>query len=525
MKVIILGIDGGTWDILGPACDKGLMPNLNRFRTEGAWGVLHSTHPPITPPAWTTLMTGMNPGHHGVLGFFEYDLNKNATTNVNSSNIKNETLWQKLARHGKKVVVVGVPMTYPPLEVDGILVSGFETPSIDSQFTYPASFQKEILKEIPDLQFSPPFTRKQKKQVKTFGKYLDWLRENSHHMLKIYKMGIAKVPWTVSMIMLKSFDELVHHFCKILDFSWDTGSDPRTTVISRYFKELDEIIGEILTIAKDNQATVLAVSDHGGEVKQATIYVNKILTELGYLKLVNQRSLLCRKFHRRLKKLNPFSKSSHHRNPDDRMKSIDIASSRALVAGIGVYANLYLLGKLQSDGQRSEQPTEELLKELRIKMLNIMAPDGKKLFRMITTPTEIYGPDIKHGNLPDLMIAPREGYSMNARINNPKTIDFARKGSLSGDHSFNGMFGALGPTIEAKKEITANIADITPTVLAMLNLPVTRDMDGKTVENAFKSPLQVDYENPVDSGTAQPYSYSDAEKAEINSRLENLGYL
>jgi len=76
MRVMIIGIDGGTWDILGPACDKGLMPNLNRFRNEGVYGTLKSTHPPITPPAWTTLMTGMNPGHHGIGGFFEYDPDK-----------------------------------------------------------------------------------------------------------------------------------------------------------------------------------------------------------------------------------------------------------------------------------------------------------------------------------------------------------------------------------------------------------------------------------------------------------------
>ncbi|MFA5422261.1 MAG: alkaline phosphatase family protein [Phycisphaerae bacterium] len=516
MRVMIIGIDGGTWDILGPACDKGLMPNLNRFRNEGVYGTLKSTHPPITPPAWTTLMTGMNPGHHGIGGFFEYDPDKKVTKNINSTNIRNETLWHKLARHGKKVVVVGVPMTYPPFEVDGILVSGFETPSTACQFTYPPSFRDEILKEIPQLEFMPPFTRKEKRDVKNFPRYLDWLRDNAEHMLKIFKMGLQKTPWTVSMIVLKSFDELVHHFCRLLDFASDTSNDSRDKQIERYFKELDEAIGELLKLAEQNKAAALIVSDHGGETKTATIYINNILKKLGFLKAIPKWKALFESFK---------TSEGLNSNPDDRLKIIDYDSTKAFVAGVGIYANLYINKSCKHFDKNYAKEKEDLITELRQNLMKINAADGEKLFTSVIKPTEVYGRDINEEGLPDIMIVPRKGYSINARLDKNKVIEFTGKKSLSGDHSINGMIAMMGSGIATRKKIEADIADITPTILAMLNLPVTNDIDGKIIEVAFTIPLNVKFESPARTTMMGSYSYSKEEQEKINSRLADLGYI
>ncbi len=524
MRVLIIGIDGGTWDVLGPACDRGLMPNLNRFRTEGAWGVLNSTHPPITPAAWTTLMTGMNPGHHGVPGFFDYDLDKKQTSLTNSSSIRKETLWQKLARHGNKVVVVGVPMTYPPLKVNGILVSGLGTPSTRCRFSHPPEFQEEVLKQIPEFVFSAPFTRKGLRKVRNFAKYLEWHRKSSHHMVEILRMGMARVPWTVSMVVLRSFDEMMHHFWKLLDFSWDTSSDPRDGLISRYFKELDEVIGMLLKLAEDNQAAVFTVSDHGGAAKLGTIYPNKILRNLGYLKLIPRHRLLWQQIRHKFRRLNPFDHTPRH-NPDDRVESIDFASSQAVVTGVKSYADLYVQDVTAAAGQDSEKTKTTLINELRQKLLQVKMPDGKPLFKMAATPHELYGELEEGGHFPDLMIAPRDGYTLHALATSKESVKMAPKDSLSGDHSPNGMIGATGPQFASKREMTANIADIAPTILAMLGLPVTKDMDGEIIQDAFRTPLSVNYEDPADTKAAESYRYSDAEQDEINSRLANLGYL
>ena len=74
-KVFVLGLDGATWDILGPLADAGDLPNLARLRERGASGVLRSVFPPLSPVAWTGVMTGKNPGKHGVFEFLEFDHN------------------------------------------------------------------------------------------------------------------------------------------------------------------------------------------------------------------------------------------------------------------------------------------------------------------------------------------------------------------------------------------------------------------------------------------------------------------
>ena len=114
MKVLVLGLDGATWDILNPLISEGHLPNLARLRETGAAGSLDSIFPPLSPVAWTGVMTGKNSGKHGVFEFLEYGHDP-LKARVNSSrSIQAELLWEIAGRHGKKTVAGGVPMSYPP---------------------------------------------------------------------------------------------------------------------------------------------------------------------------------------------------------------------------------------------------------------------------------------------------------------------------------------------------------------------------------------------------------------------------
>ena len=117
MKVLVLGLDGATWDILNPLISEGHLPNLARLRETGAAGSLDSIFPPLSPVAWTGVMTGKNSGKHGVFEFLEYGHDP-LKARVNSSrSIQAELLWEIAGRHGKKTVAGGVPMSYPPRPV------------------------------------------------------------------------------------------------------------------------------------------------------------------------------------------------------------------------------------------------------------------------------------------------------------------------------------------------------------------------------------------------------------------------
>ena len=127
-RLLIIGLDGATFDVLDPLMEDGRMPNLKRFIAGGTAGVLYSTQPPITPAAWTTFMTGKGPGRHKILDFEKYDATKHKLTFNSTYQIGEKTIWELLSEKGLRVGSISVPMTFPPKPINGFMISGFETP-------------------------------------------------------------------------------------------------------------------------------------------------------------------------------------------------------------------------------------------------------------------------------------------------------------------------------------------------------------------------------------------------------------
>ena len=143
-KVVILG-----WDCVPPKLafhdliDK--MPNLKKLLQHSIYGPLRTIKPPITIPAWMCMMTGCDPGQLGLYGFrHRKPGNYERIWVPNSTTIKIPKIWDIIGNSGGRVIVVGIPPTYPPQEVDGIVISGFITPDTNHTYTYPESFKDTI---------------------------------------------------------------------------------------------------------------------------------------------------------------------------------------------------------------------------------------------------------------------------------------------------------------------------------------------------------------------------------------------
>ena len=136
-RVLVVGLDGGTFDILKPQMQAGAMPALQRLMAGGGHGILRSTLPPITGPAWRTFATGCNPGKHGVIDFVEFDRRTRRVRVKDVSSVPVPTFWDELGRQGKRVGIMGVPMTYPPRPVNGFLLTGLMTPPGTDRFSFP----------------------------------------------------------------------------------------------------------------------------------------------------------------------------------------------------------------------------------------------------------------------------------------------------------------------------------------------------------------------------------------------------
>ena len=150
-RVVILGLDGATFTLLDPLL-LGRLPNLGLLMREGVHGPLRSTIHPLTPAAWTSAVTGLNPGKHGIFDFRRRRPGSYALEPVNARRRDGAPLWSLLSDMGRRVGVFNVPMTYPPEPVNGFMVSGMDTPGTDSSFVYPAALRSLLLQAVPGYQ-------------------------------------------------------------------------------------------------------------------------------------------------------------------------------------------------------------------------------------------------------------------------------------------------------------------------------------------------------------------------------------
>src|SRR4030042_6947088 len=136
-RVIVMGLDGATFDLILPWVEQGYLPTFKRLMKEGAWGELESTTPPLTGPAWSSFITGKNPGRHGIYDFVKRNPQGYQWQTINATHRDGMSLWRLLSDHGRKVVVFNVPVTYPPEAVNGVMISGDLPPRKAPDFIFP----------------------------------------------------------------------------------------------------------------------------------------------------------------------------------------------------------------------------------------------------------------------------------------------------------------------------------------------------------------------------------------------------
>ena len=266
------------------------MPRLAEAVKSGAAGALHSTVPPITPAAWTTFLTGKQPGSHGIIDFERYDPVSNKLE-FNSTRCLDRVrnLWQILSARGLKVGSINVPMTYPPIKVNGFMLSGFETPGPQSEFAYPPDLKPRILERWPDPTLRTKWRRKTFGGDALFAENVDYMTRSFHQGTAMTKWCGDEYGWDVLMVVLKLVDNLQHKAWKYLDPRWSERNPRRRDLARQAFNELDVAVGELLDYAAAHEAAVLMVSDHGHGSLEGKVQPNLLLERWGYLVLRGRR--------------------------------------------------------------------------------------------------------------------------------------------------------------------------------------------------------------------------------------------
>jgi len=539
-RVLIIGLDGATWDVLNPLMAEGLMPRLREAVEAGASGILRSTTPPITPAAWTTFLTGIQPGNHGILDFERYDVHTNKLE-LNSTRCLDHVrnIWQILGDLGFSVGSVNVPMTYPPIPIKGFLVSGFETPGPDRDFVHPASLKKELLARWPDPTVRKSWKRKRFRGVAQFEKNVAYASRSFHQGAAMTKWLGDRHGWDVLMVVLKLVDNLQHKTWKYLDPRWAHRDSKRAEITKRSFSEADRAVGELVDYARRHDATVLMVSDHGHGSLDGKVQPNLLLQRWGYLALEGGGAQFLTRgrylIDRALGRTRKFARQGDVLHD----LAVDFSRTKACVmhAGMAGFVYLNLKGR-QPKGIVGPETYESLRDELRSRFLGpecrTKTPDGEEvaMFTEAHKPEELYGcTREKQPWMPDLILTPRDGLAVVRRIRGRSPVQWLSYRRIEGTHRPDGILVATGPHVAKVSNLRAHIMDCAPTLLAMLGLRVPDDMQGRVMTELFDTSVTVETEAATTVATTAARTtatddvYSQDDLDAVTDRLQELGYL
>ncbi|MCP2619948.1 alkaline phosphatase family protein [Candidatus Aminicenantes bacterium AC-334-K16] len=452
-KVLIIGLDCATPQILFDQSEN--FPVLSQLMREGIYGPLRSADPPITIPAWMVMATGRDAGRLGLYGFrHRQDYSYHKIWIATSYSIKEKTLWDYIGEAGGQSVLVSIPPSYPPKPVAGNLISCFITPGDDKEFTYPQELGEEITSKFGPYIFDVEFRTDEK------DKLLENIYQMTRKRFEVLNYLITTKPWDLFMFVEIGLDRVHHAFWKYMDSKHHlyTPGNPYEGVILDYYRELDSLLGELISQV-DKETVILVVSDHGAKRMKGAFCINEWLIEEGYLVL----------------KQRPSSPTSF-----DKLE-VDWSKTKAWGWG-GYYARIFL--NIAGREQQGIIPPEDYEKEREIlleKLLKITGPKGEPWQTKVIKPQE-YFPEL-NGDYPDLMVYFDDLYWRSAGTLGHGTMYLEENDTGPDDavHDFEGIFILYDPFYQEGRMSRASILDITPTVLHKLGLPFPPDLRGKVI--------------------------------------------
>ena len=272
-RVFIVGIDGACFNVLQPHLRAGRMPHLSGFLEGGISAELASVCPPVSPPAWASFHTGRRPEKHGVWGFQSYDPRRAVLRFNTSRQIWPMTFWRILSDAGYRVGIVNVPMTFPAPRVNGVVISGFESPSLDADFCYPPELKKRLLDMFPDYYFGPD--DRAAYAAEGIGELLELSAREFRQRAEVTVSLHEGQSFDVFMVNFQSLDWVLHQLYPYLAEEWredlcDAGLLAGTRELMRV---LDESLGRVFDVAsRCGYDICIMVSDHGFGRQRGIIY-------------------------------------------------------------------------------------------------------------------------------------------------------------------------------------------------------------------------------------------------------------
>lgn len=524
-RFLLIGLDGAEPSLCSQWMREGRLPNLAAIAQRGAFLPCASVDPPVTFPAWCTCVTGVNPGRHGIFDFTEPVRGKYAIRFVNSTDRQAPALWTILSRAGKRVCILGVPGTYPPEPVNGVMVSGFDSPvatRIDRSFVYPPELYDRV-------------------RAWRFADFQEHHIDEGWHAVALEKM-LAKIddkrdvalsllrcePWDFVMVVFGESDTVSHHFWLFHDERSPRHRPGFQTAIRDVYERLDAAVGALIDAAGDD-VVVGVCSDHGfGGAGSGVVHINNWLHENGYLTFTPARDSVLKRAalawtpqSARGALFRAFERVAARAESHSRFAGIDFSRTRAWSDELNYFPSIHvnLIGR-EPLGQVPMDAYDAFCDELcvRLEQWDAVA-SAKRRDAVYHGPYTDRAPDII------LDLALEDGYSHSCvrsrggpsfRRLHPDEFLGGKERGMTGNHRPTGALFLSKPTVCG----AARLEDIAPTVLAELGV-TGPPMDGSSL---FAPYVEGDEYRSKAGATSVAHVYTSDQERELEQRLRDLGY-
>ena len=549
-RVLVIGWDGATFDLLQPLVTRGIMPHLGRLLAKGSHGRLTSTMPPLTSPAWVTFATGKNPGKHSCLLFTKSVFGSHVAPLTNSTDIDGVTMWEAASARAKRVVSINVPMTYPAQPVNGIVLTGMMTPP-GADFTFP----RDLPERYPSLDsYIVDLNSSGRQQgisiddlfVTSPADYVAAVDEMRRSRTAIALEIMRNEAWDLCTLVYTGPDRLSHMLWRELE-ALAKGQEAANVRLGHelldYFRSLDEDLGRFLELV-DDETYLLVMSDHGfGPGATEAFYLNSWLRDVGLLAIRKNTEMviqpgywlarfrenrLLSKIVRKLGRFLPLRFRGQLRRQTTKIQdaAVDWEKTRAhTVVMAGSIAGIQIANDLpESERQAIIQQLSELLPRVASPL------NGTPLIKEIIRREDLYtGVHVR--DFPELIVIADEGYEIKSALAEHGHVAPLILSPRTGDHRQDGILLLSG------KEIVGGqlrqqwwLADVTATILHLLGIPLPDDIDGRFIAEAFgpgflsRNPIEYSPSEAISQERQSP-SMGPGEEEAILARLRGLGYV
>lgn len=534
-RAAVIGLDGAAWQLIDDMLDNGVMPRLKAIKEAGASGILTSTVPTYTPPAWTSAATGVNPGRHGVYGFIEGHAQYERQELMHAGKVKSATVWEMANAQGLKAGIFHLPLTFPARDLDGWMVSGMMTPGYGERppegFTAPKSLESQIQSWAPN--YAIDVSANWEKDYKDAA-LCQRIEASLQQRVAVLRNLLEEHPVDVIFSVLESPDRMQHVYYRYMDpndeMYYSADAKRLRPDIWRCFQAMDEIVGVLDDYARDSGG-VLVVSDHGFTAWEVSVHTNALLEKWGYLKLKPSaramQTSLARKMVPLAKRVLPAKVAREAKNKT--FSAIDWSQTKAFASPIpqqGIFVNLRGRERL---GIVDPSELAAIKDDLARRFTELEGPDGERVTDRVYRSEDVFSGDALTGAPDVLPVLKDHHWEIDDEIfhRSPFTdLSHLPRGA----HHPDGIVVVAGNGVKPQQDLKASVLDVTPTLLYLAGAGVPEGLDGKVMTDAFEA-THIESSPPrstdaLDKGVRDESSpYSAEEEAMIEESLRGLGYI